>query len=136
MRANRVHLARPSIRKGTKIMSDPVVIGFPRSTFVHIPRLVLTHKAVPYTFRDLEPEMGSPTHLAMHPFNRVPILQHGDLILYEASAIAIYIDETFEKPALQPKTVRGRAVMNQWISSVNLDLPRFGGGVRIFVQGI
>ena len=100
-------------------MSDPVVIGFPRSTFVHIPRLVLTHKGVPYTFRDLEPEMGSPTHLAMHPFSRVPILQHGDLILYEASAIAIYIDETFEKPALQPKTVRGRAVMNQWISSVN-----------------
>jgi len=58
-------------------MPDVVVLGFPRSTFVHIARLVLTHKQVPYTFRDLEPEMGSPTHLALHPFNRVPILQHG-----------------------------------------------------------
>jgi hypothetical protein len=39
-------------------MFDPVVIGFPRSTFVHIARLILTHKVVPYTFRDLEPEMA------------------------------------------------------------------------------
>ena len=69
-------------------MPDVVVLGFPRSTFVHIARLVLTHKQVPHTFRDLEPEMGSATHLALHPFNRVPILQHGDFTLYETSAIA------------------------------------------------
>src|SRR5438309_4700520 len=100
-------------------MPDVVVLGFPRSTYVHIVRLVLTHKGVPYTFRDLEPEMGSATHLALHPFDRVPILQHGDFTLYETSAIATYVDEAFEGPALQPKEVRGRARMNQWISSVN-----------------
>ena len=100
-------------------MPDVVVLGFPRSTFVHIARLVLTHKQVPYTFRDLEPEMGSATHLALHPFNRVPILQHGDFTLYETSAIAAYVDEAFDGPALQPKEVRARARMNQWISALN-----------------
>lgn len=100
-------------------MSDPIVYGFPRSTFVHIVRLVLTHKEVPYTFRDLEPEMGEPTHLALHPFNRVPILQHEDFTLYETSAIVTYLDEMFEKPRLQPESVHERARMNQWISSVN-----------------
>ena len=100
-------------------MSDPIVYGFPRSTFVQIVRLVLTHKGVPYTFRDLEPEMGKPAHLALHPFNRVPVLQHDDFTVYETSAIVAYVDETFEKPALQPKSVRERARMNQWISSVN-----------------
>ena len=50
-------------------MSDPIVLGFPRSTFVQIVRLVLTHKDVSYSFRDLEPEMGKPTHLALHPFS-------------------------------------------------------------------
>ena len=100
-------------------MPDVVVLGFPRSTFVHIARLVLTHKQVPYTFRDLEPEMGSATHLALHPFDRVPILQHGDFTLYETSAIAAYVDEAFDGPALQPKDVRARARMNQWISAVN-----------------
>ena len=28
-------------------MSDPIVYGFPRSTFVNIVRLILTHKDVP-----------------------------------------------------------------------------------------
>jgi glutathione S-transferase len=100
-------------------MTDVVVLGFPRSTYVHIARLVLTHKGVPYAFRDLEPEMGSPSHLALHPFDRVPILQHGDFTLYETSAIVTYVDEAFEGPRLQPKDVRARARMNQWIGCVN-----------------
>ena len=84
-------------------MSDPIVYGFPRSTFVNIVRLVLTHKEVPYTFHDLEPEMGKPSHLALHPFNRVPILRHDDFTVYETSAIVGYLEETFPKPALQPQ---------------------------------
>jgi glutathione S-transferase len=100
-------------------MTEVFVLGFPRSTYVHIVRLMLTHKGVSYTFRDLEPEMGSASHLALHPFDRVPILQHGDFTVYETSAIATYVDEAFEGPALQPKDVRARARMNQWISSVN-----------------
>ena len=100
-------------------MSELIVYGFPRSTFVNIVRLVLTHKEVQYTFHDLEPEMGKPSHLALHPFNRVPILQHGDFTVYETSAIVTYLDETFPNPSLQPKSVRDRAGMNQWISAVN-----------------
>jgi glutathione S-transferase len=100
-------------------MSDPVVYGFTRSTFVNIVRMVLTHKEVAYKFQDLEPEMGKPSHIALHPFNRVPILQHGDFVLYETSAIVAYLDETFPRLPLQPRDVRGRARMDQWISIVN-----------------
>ena len=100
-------------------MSELVVYGFPRSTFVNIVRLVLIHKEVPYTFHDLEPEMGKPSHLALHPFDRVPILKHGDFTVYETSAIVAYIDETFPRLPLQPKSIPDRARMNQWISMVN-----------------
>ena len=100
-------------------MSNPIVFGFPRSTFVQIVRLVLTHKNVTYTFRDLEPDMGKPTHLALHPFNRVPILQHGDFTVYETSAIVNYVEETFDNVALRPASPRERARMDQWISTVN-----------------
>jgi len=100
-------------------MSDPVVYGFPRSTFVNIVRLVLMHKDIPYVFHDLESVMGKSEHLALHPFNRVPILKHGDFTVYETSAIVSYIDEAFEGSRLTPPEVRTRARMNQWISVVN-----------------
>jgi len=100
-------------------MADPIVYGFPRSTFVNIIRLLLTHKGVPYRFHDLEAVMGKPEHLALHPFDRVPILEHGELIVYETSAIAAYVDEACEGPRLTPGDARARARMNQWISAVN-----------------
>jgi glutathione S-transferase len=74
---------------------------------------------VPYTFRDLESEMGKPSHLALHPFDRVPILRHGDFTVYETSAIVAYVDETFPQLPLQPRSISDRARMDQWISMVN-----------------
>jgi glutathione S-transferase len=100
-------------------MSEPILYGFPRSTFVNIVRLILTHKDVAYGFHDLEPVMGKPEHLALHPFDRVPILKHGDFTVYETSAIVSYVDEAFAGPRLTPQDVRARGRMNQWISAVN-----------------
>jgi glutathione S-transferase len=100
-------------------MANVIVYGFPVSTFVNIVRLVLTEKGVPFTFCDLEAEMGSPRHLALHPFKRVPILDHDGFALYETSAIAVYVDEAFDGPPLQPDDARARARMNRWISALN-----------------
>src|SRR5262245_15175044 len=63
--------------------------------------------------------MGSPRHLALHPFGRVPVLDHAGFRVYETAAIAAYVDEAFTGPALQPAGARERARMNQWISSLN-----------------
>jgi glutathione S-transferase len=100
-------------------MSEPILYGFPRSTFVNIVRLILTHKDVAYGFHDLEPVMGKAEHLALHPFDRVPILKHGDFTVYETSAIVTYVDEAFPGQRLTPQDVRARGRMNQWISAVN-----------------
>jgi glutathione S-transferase len=79
-------------------MGDPIVCGFPQKAHINIVRLILTHKDVVYSFHDLEPVMGRREHLALHPFNRVPILKHDDLMVYETSAIASYVDEAFGGP--------------------------------------
>lgn len=100
-------------------MADVSVYGFPVSTYVNIVRLALTHKGIEFDFHDLEPEMGKPTHLALHPFNRVPILDHNGFRLYETVAIATYVDDAFYGPSLQPAGVRERARMNQWISALS-----------------
>ena len=100
-------------------MADVTVYGFPVSTFVNIVRLVLTEKYIPFTFHDLESVMGKAAHLALHPFNRVPILDHGGFRVYETQAIASYVDEAFPGRALAPAQPRDRARMWQWISMVN-----------------
>ena len=69
-------------------MSDVTLFGFPRSVYVQMAGIVLTHKEVPYAFHDLETEMNTPSHLALHPFERVPILRHGDFTVYETAASA------------------------------------------------
>jgi glutathione S-transferase len=104
-------------------MSQPIVYGFPRSTFVNIVRLVLTHKDVSYTFHDLETVTGKPEHLALHPFNRVPILRHGDFTVYETSAITSYVDEAFAGPRLTPQDVRARGRMSGSAPSIPTTTP-------------
>src|SRR5436305_7523385 len=100
-------------------MPSVTLFGFPRITYVQIAALVLTHKEVPYSFHDLEPEMGGPSHLALHPFDRVPILRHGDFTVYETAAIVGYVDDAFDGQKLTPDNRQQRARMNQWISAVN-----------------
>jgi glutathione S-transferase len=100
-------------------MPDVTLFGFPRSVYVQMAGIVLTHKEVPYAFHDLESEMGSAFHLALHPFDRAPILRHGDFTVYETAAIVGYIDDVCPSPRLTPDDPQQRARMNQWISAVN-----------------
>ena len=100
-------------------MSDVTLFGFPRSVYVQMAGIVLTHKEVQYAFHDLETEMNTPGHIALHPFERVPILRHGGFTVYETSAIVSYVDDAFDGPSLTPSDPQMRAHMNQWISTVN-----------------
>lgn len=99
-------------------MADPILYGFQRSTYVNMVRLVLSHKGVHFQFSDLEGVMSTPAHLALHPFNRVPIFENDGFRVYETIAIVTYVDDTFDGPRLQPAAARDRARMMQWISAV------------------
>ncbi len=100
-------------------MTGVVLHGFHRSLYVTVAKLVLTAKRVEFFFRDTEDAMGKAGGWTLHPFDRVPVLTHGDFTLYETAAIAGYVDDAFFGPALAPANPRERARMNQWISSVN-----------------
>ena len=53
--------------------------------------------------------MGKPTHLALHPFNRVPVLRHDDFTVYETSAIVPTSTRCSTTPRCRRKTPRPRA---------------------------
>jgi glutathione S-transferase len=98
-------------------MTELVIYGIPQSTYVRTARMACIEKGVPHTLEPLAPR--SEALLKLHPFGRVPVLRHGDFMLYETSAIMRYVDEAFDGPALSPKEPRQRARMEQWISTIN-----------------
>ena len=95
-------------------MSDIELIGFPNSSYVWAVRMALEEKGVDYELVsdiDLKSEQYLEDH---HPFGKMPAFHHGDVELFESSAIMRYIDEAFEGPS---NTI-GRARMNQWLSAI------------------
>lgn len=92
--------------------------GYEHSVYSWIARLVLDVKGVPFEWSEVDPFSNSlsPSYLDLHPFNRVPTLQHDAFILYETNAITRYIDEQFTGPTLQPSEPNLRAIQNQLIS--------------------
>ena len=87
------------------------------SAYLWTAMLAADEKGVDYELAPLV--LGSPEHLRLHPFGKMPVMQHGEAILYETLAIAHYIDRAFSGPALQPIDPLGQAQTLRWISIVN-----------------
>jgi glutathione S-transferase len=96
-------------------MTDIIIYGIVQSSYVRTVRLACEEKGVSYEVQPIE--FGSPEHLALHPFGKVPSARHGDVTMYETSAIVRYIDAAFDGPALQPADLLARTRMEQWISA-------------------
>lgn len=58
---------------------------------------------------------GSEEHAALHPFQRMPILEHDGRLVFESLAITGYLDEAFPDPALQPAALDERTRMRIWM---------------------
>ncbi|RUW61749.1 glutathione S-transferase family protein [Mesorhizobium sp. M7A.F.Ca.US.008.03.1.1] len=99
-------------------MGKPIVYGADYSVYVRIVRLVLAEKGIDHELVpvDVFATDGIPAwYFEHHPFGRIPTFEHDGFRLFETSAIARYVDEAFDGPALQPKDPRVRARMDQII---------------------
>jgi glutathione S-transferase len=83
------------------------------------PHIVLEELGVPFTLvlvdRAIEAQR-SPEFLALNPNGQIPVLVHGDLVLYEAAAICLYLADRF--PAMQlapPLQTAARAHYYKWL---------------------
>ena len=97
-------------------MTKPVLYGADYSVYVRIARMALEEKGVDYELvpLDIFAAEGIPAwYVEHHPFGRIPAFEHDGFRLFETNAIARYVDEAFDGPALQPADARGRARMGQ-----------------------
>jgi len=98
-------------------MTQLVLFGPPQSSYVRTARMACIEKSVPHVLEPLA--IGSDDNARLHPWKRVPAMRHGELRLYETSAIVRYVDDIGSGASLIPATPAARAAMEQWISAIN-----------------
>ena len=97
-------------------MSEFVIYGVPRSPFMRSVCAALEEKAAPCRIQAFGP--GEMRQHQLHPFGRVPVIDHGDFRLYETQAILRYLDRVLPNPALSPADPKRAARMDQ-VMNVN-----------------
>jgi len=98
-------------------MTDFVLHGIPGSPYVRTVALALEEKRLPWRLAAVA--MGAhraPEYRAIHPFHKIPTIDHGDYRLYETPAILRYLDRMADAPALVPDDAKAVARMDQMIS--------------------
>jgi glutathione S-transferase len=101
-------------------MTDFTLHGIPGSPYVRAVALALEEKAARWRFEAVP--MGghrAPEYRAIHPFHKIPTLDHGDFRLYETAAILRYIDRAVPGASLVPAESKREARMDQLISMTN-----------------
>ncbi|MDB5712303.1 MAG: putative glutathione S-transferase [Sphingomonas bacterium] len=98
-------------------MTDFIVHGIPGSPFVRAVLLALEEKGLAWRLAGIP--MGAhraPDYAAIHPFHKIPSLDHGDFRLYETTAILGYLDRAAATNPLTPTDTQAHARMDQLIS--------------------
>ena len=114
-------------------MSDFIVHSVPGSPFGRAVLAALEEKRAPYRLAPVAPgTMKTPEYLALHPFGRVPVLEHDGFLLYETQAILRYLDRVVPEPSLTPSNVKRAARMDQVMNVNDWYLFHGVGNVIIF----
>jgi len=103
-------------------MMKPEIIGSMRSTYTRVVCMVCEEKSIEYVLT--ERPLNAPEIFEIHPLGKMPVLRHGDFVLFESKAIATYLDRSFGGPQLIPSEPRLAGLTEQWVSFVNTIVDR------------
>ena len=77
--------------------------------------------------------LDTPEYLAMNPMGRIPVMQDGDLTMFESQAILRYLAAAYGQDALWPAAPRLRAISDMWMDWVKSSVvPEFN--YKVFWQ--
>jgi glutathione S-transferase len=86
-------------------MSEPVYFYYAPHSRAMTTRMLLEELGAPYKMHVLNlqtHEQKSPAYLAVNPMGKVPAIKHGDALITEQIAIAIYLADAFPEKKLAP----------------------------------
>lgn len=100
-------------------MSDLHLYNAPGCPFAQRTRLVLREKGLAYEQTDIDLEQTPEWYLKLCPTGKVPLLKHGETLLWESTIINEYLEEAFPTPALMPTDPAERAWLRIWVDYAN-----------------
>jgi glutathione S-transferase len=103
-------------------MGKPVLYGPTYSTYTRTMRMLLAEKGVEYDLVDVDMIGGAhhrPDYIQHHPFEKVPAFEHNGFAIYEANAIAHYIDDAFPGRRIAHPNINRRTRDQQIVDVIN-----------------
>lgn len=101
-------------------MSTPIrLYSFPLSGHAHRVRLLLSMLALPHQVIDVDLPAGQhkqPDFLALNPRGQVPVIVDGDVVLYDSTAILVYLARRYGGEQWLPGDAVGAARVQQFLS--------------------
>ena len=98
-------------------MSQFIVHSIPGSPYGRAVLATLTEKSADFRLVAVAARaIKSQPYLSLHPFGRVPVLEHDGFRLYETQAILRYLDRVIPAPALTPADPKAAARMDQMLA--------------------
>ncbi len=99
-------------------------VGTPRTMRAH---WMLIELGLDYEMRPIASRGGetrTPEFLALNPRHKIPVLQHGSLVIAESAAIISYLSEAFAAPDgfFVPRDPVRRAKLNEWCFFMMMEL--------------
>ena len=94
------------------------IFGHPGSTCTRKVLMTLSETKTPYELVKVELAAGDqkkPAHMSRQPFGQIPVIDDEGFSFYESRAICRYVNERYQGN-LVPGDIKGRALMEQWIS--------------------
>ncbi|TVZ38070.1 glutathione S-transferase [Alteromonadaceae bacterium 2753L.S.0a.02] len=96
-------------------MYDITLYGLTGSTYLRTVQMVCLHKQLSFEIKPLE--FRSASHRELHPFLRMPVMQHNGTRLFETLAICSYLEDLVPEPVLLPAEPIRKALTLQWVSA-------------------
>lgn len=81
-------------------------------------RWLLEEIGEPYEYIELDilnKEHQSEAHFRRHPLGLIPVLEDGDVRIFESAAILTYLAETYAPDFIPPVGTKSRALYHQWV---------------------
>lgn len=101
-------------------MADLEVISSSTCPFAQRTRMVLLEKEIDFKLTEIDLNAKPDWFLKISPYGKVPVVRHGETVIFESAVINEYIEEVFPKRRLLPATPEGRAKARIWIDFANV----------------